>query len=264
VRELHQDGTFHLHVLLCFHRKLHLRSATALDVKGFHCNIGPARDVKACYNYMRKAPQLSFESGDKPSALEPKENSWRDLVELAGDRPRFWRAIRERHPRDYVLQRERLEQFLERESALLPRKDYGGGYAGTDWNVPAELTDWLFEDTDRPRSLVMVGGSRLGKTTWARTLGKHMYFNTMIDLAEWRDDAWYAIFDDFEFQFIPNKKCFFGAQQEFAITDKYRKKMTVRWGKPSIFLFNELPSELSSDWYQQNCVIVFINTALFL
>lgn len=91
---------------------------------------------------------------------------------------------------------------------------------------------------DRPRSLWLVGPSRIGKTEWARSLGPHIYWNGSIDLASFIDYAQYAIFDDFKWEYLPFKKQFFGAQKEFTMTDKYRKKRTVKWGKPSILIVN--------------------------
>ena len=57
-----------------------------------------------------------------------------------------------------------------------------------DENLPQPLIDW--RDTyirnpnppDRPKTLIMVGPSRLGKTQWARSLGNVCYWNNMIDL----------------------------------------------------------------------------------
>lgn len=114
---------------------------------------------------------------------------------------------------------------------------------------------------DRPRSLILESPSRFGKTEWARSLGPHMYFNHLFNLDDWRDDALYIIFDDFEWQFIPAKKCFLGAQKMFSISDKYRKKRTVKFGKPCIVLTNILP--VLTTWEAANTVTVRLNKQLF-
>lgn len=69
-----------------------------------------------------------------------------------------------------------------------------------------------------------------------------MYFNTYINLDRWNDNAKYIILDDFTIEvdkYLPSWKCFFGSQEEFTLTDKYRSKRTVKWGKPLIWLNNE-------------------------
>jgi len=87
---------------------------------------------------------------------------------------------------------------------------------------------------DRPRSLVLIGASRTGKTSWARSLGPHIYWAGFIDISRFDVSATYVIFDDFDFKFMPNKKQWLGCQKEFVITDKYRKKFSISWGKPCI------------------------------
>ena len=73
----------------------------------------------------------------------------------------------------------------------------------------------------------------------------------------------YAIFDDIQggFEFFHSYKGWLGAQKEFVITDKYRKKKTVKWGKPSIMLMNDDPggcAKADYDWLQGNCYIIHI------
>lgn len=99
---------------------------------------------------------------------------------------------------------------------------------------------FFFKLVDRPKSLILCSPTRFGKTVWARSLGKHMYFGGMFNLDDWDETAEYIVFDDFEWDYFKRwKKNFFGAQKCFVLTDKYRKKITVNWGKPCIYLCNE-------------------------
>lgn len=88
-----------------------------------------------------------------------------------------------------------------------------------------------------------------------------MYFNHLFNLSDWDANAKYIVFDDFGWEFLPAKKCFIGAQKEFTISDKYRKKKTVKFGKPCIILTNDLPS--LSEWEQANTVTVQLQNKLF-
>lgn len=88
-----------------------------------------------------------------------------------------------------------------------------------------------------------------------------MYFNHLFDISLWDAEADYVIFDDFGWDFIPAKKCFLGGQKEFTLTDKYRKKKTVRFGKPCIVLTNDTPR--MSEWEEVNCYVVALIKALF-
>ncbi|QGH72418.1 MAG: Rep protein [CRESS virus sp. ctpVY4] len=88
-----------------------------------------------------------------------------------------------------------------------------------------------------------------------------MYFNGMFNLDSWDIDAEYAVFDDWEdwTKFYLFKQ-FLGAQQEFDITDKYRRKTRVRWGKPCIVLSNDLPSFYGAHgaWCDANTILVVL------
>jgi len=113
----------------------------------------------------------------------------------------------------------------------------------------------------------LIGRSKLGKTRWARSLGRHTYWQGLTNLETFDKDSDYIIFDDIEFEYMPNKKQWWGAQLEFTVTDKYKKKMSIRWGKPLIFLCNpdEDPRTHPKwcQWYEDNTVVVEIENKLY-
>lgn len=63
---------------------------------------------------------------------------------------------------------------------------------------------------------------------------------------------------------MPNKKQWLGCQREFVITDKYRKKLSISWGKPCIYLCNDDQdprmhcSHLELAFFEENCIFVNI------
>lgn len=86
----------------------------------------------------------------------------------------------------------------------------------------------------------------------------------MIDLSTWDSEAEYLILDDIEWEYLPNKKPLLFCQKEFVLTDKYRKKKTVKWGKPSIYICNPDMNKyhtLSKD-FQDNIFYYEINDPL--
>lgn len=87
-----------------------------------------------------------------------------------------------------------------------------------------------------------------------------MYFNGLFNADKCDESADYAIFDDLVggFKFFPNYKAWLGCQHEFEVTDKYKKKKTMHWGKPSIMLMNESPFSHDMDhvWVMGNCDII--------
>jgi len=91
----------------------------------------------------------------------------------------------------------------------------------------------------------------------------------MSNLDVWDPQAEYIILDDIEWEYLPSKKPFFGAQREFTLTDKYRKKRKVLWGKPCIYLFNPdadpMPKLQGAErsWYEGNTVLIRLNGNLY-
>jgi hypothetical protein len=120
----------------------------------------------------------------------------------------------------------------------------------------------------RPHSIIAFGGSRLGKTDWARSLGPHVYFrgtfNLKTLLAIGAENVDYMIWDDVSWKDSAlkdeNYKNWMGGQDKFTVTDKYRGKVDVTWGKPAIFLSNRNPligiPDEDKRWLKSNCTII--------
>lgn len=123
---------------------------------------------------------------------------------------------------------------------------------------------------ERPKSLVLVGPSRIGKTQWARCLGAHAYVATTWDLAAFDSDFTYVVFDDVPWDnFKHYAKAFFGCQRDFSVSDKYRKKKRISGGVPCIYLVN--PEDYSEDmrlfvtgnWGKENIEVIYVYNKLY-
>lgn len=257
-QETHEDGGRHFHAVFSTDRKWRVRQATLFDVRGKHPNIVSPRDVPATIRYCSKEDQEPLTYGTIPTS----KKQWKD-VRSATSKDEAIELIREIAPRDWYNNRERIEYALNQDFKVqIPQ--FTPRY--TEFNICAAMQGWVDQRLigDRPKSLILYGDTRCGKTQWARSLGRHMYFNSMFNLSDWDPDAEYAIFDDWDdwsvfFQY----KCFLGAQEQFTLTDKYAKKRTVMWGKPCIVLSNDRPKFKDERWIQGNCVIVNVQAPLF-
>lgn len=129
---------------------------------------------------------------------------------------------------------------------------------------------------ERPKSLVLVGASRLGKTQWARSLGDHAYIANIWDLSAFDsipDTFWnagYVVFDDINWESIKHSaKSWFGAQRDFSVSDKYRKKKRIVGGVPTIFLCNpdaysgELSNFVEGEWGRENITVIMLECRLY-
>jgi len=136
------------------------------------------------------------------------------------------------------------------------------------WSLPRELIDWKsneFNKKDRPKCLVLVGPSRLGKTQWARSLGRHMYWRGCTNVTKWDVKASYLVFDDIEWKFIPQKKSLLTCMGAATVTDKYKGKKDIIVDKIAIVLLNEfdIDSIEESGYWKKNLCVVQVSEPLF-
>lgn len=126
----------------------------------------------------------------------------------------------------------------------------------------------------RPKSLVLVGPSKVGKTIWARSHGTHSYFGCLFNVVDYNDKCDYAVFDDIDAHYFPNYKGWLGAQSEFTFTGRYARNRTIRWSRPCIWCSNEDPRYLTTggrdpqplwdrDWLNENCIFVQVDSKLY-
>lgn len=267
-REQHSDGHPHLHAYCRLSLKCDIREPTQLDCGGFHGNYQPARKPDRALSYCEKDGD-TIEYGDRER--DETTLGYGDIIASATTASEFTDLIIQHRPRDAVTNLERIQYFANYYYGKSGHIPYEPAYSS--FITPTELDQWVDQaftaSIDRPVSLCLVGPSRLGKTEWARSLGTHMYFCGMINLDEWDDDAKYMVLDDFEWKFVPAKKQLIGAQKQIVLTDKYRKKKTVKWGKPVIYLcnpdqnpFNEM-TLFEKHWYRQNFNEITVVNKLF-
>lgn len=121
------------------------------------------------------------------------------------------------------------------------------------------------------KSLVLYGPSRTGKTTWARSLGKHAYWHGEKNLEKFLDmrdvDIDYLVIDDIGgLKYFPKYKMWLGHQDEIDDHDKWIKKTTINWGRPAIWCSNNDPRDEDAadvDWLNENCTFVYLGSKIF-
>lgn len=278
-REKHQDGEWHVHAAIKFCRKINVRSARVFDFNGRHPNFRSCRSFPAACRYCRKEAtgQDLLEVGvDDTGERRRTPNS---VYAEAISSPSFDEArdiVREGAPRDFILYGDRIDSRLRSLYAPtvapyvpeFPRESFV--------NVPERANEWANqylagEFQGRPKSLLLVGPSRLGKTEWARSLGAHIYCSGYYTLEAFEAGGNYVVMDDIPWKNFPNPKGILGCQKTITLTDKYRAKKTFdNWRKPCIVCWNGdmYPTEFADDqhlarWIDDNTVKVICTEKFF-
>ena len=269
-------GGHHIHVYLDTDETFIVNDPRFFDFSDVHPNIKGIRVTPhKAYEYTRKQGNIIWEEGiapEAPAAKKTHDEKWHIIME-AGNKEEFLKAAERLAPRDTVLHFHSLQSYADwkyrdnPDEYVSPKTDFNP----QKWNT---LADWVQQElhgelNDRRKSLIIWGPSRLGKTLWARSLGKHAYFPGLFMLEGFNaSEAEYAIFDDMldGLNSIPNWKFWMGSQREFVIGDKYMRKQRIAWGKPSIYIANTDPRENRSSediaWLEANCTFVKIDSHL--
>lgn len=115
----------------------------------------------------------------------------------ATNREEFFSKVKQVDPKNYVLHHKDLEYFADKHYAK-PQEVYSPSH--TDFiRVPQQMKDWVLQEMpnkDRPKTLVVWGPSRTGKTNWARSLGNHSYLGYTWNVKKVNEASDYIVIDD--------------------------------------------------------------------
>ncbi len=119
---------------------------------------------------------------------------------------------------------------------------------------------------------MLVGPSKTGKTQWARSLGRHMFFRENFNLDDWDPEASYIVIDDMQMDRVPGWKVLLGSMGDMVLYDRYRPKKHVSWGprKCCIILCNPGVDwrfsdlwKTESEWCNTNVEVIEVTQNLY-
>nr|AFJ54072.1 Rep [Tomato leaf curl Joydebpur virus]AFJ54080.1 Rep [Tomato leaf curl Joydebpur virus] len=281
-RELHENGEPHLHVLIQFEGKFKCQNNRFFDLVSptrsahFHPNIQGAKsssDVKA---YVEKDGDFidfgvfQIDGRSARGGQQSANDAYAEAIN-SGSKAAALNILREKAPKDYVLQFHNLNANLDR-IFTPPLEVYVSPFSSSSFDqVPDELDEWAAENVVsaaarplRPVSVVIEGDSRTGKTMWARSLGPHNYLCGHLDLSPkvYSNDAWYNVIDDVDPHYLKHFKEFMGAQRDWQSNTKYGKPVQIKGGIPAIFLCNPGPNSSYKEFLDEEKNSALKNWAL--
>lgn len=251
-----------------------INDSSFLDFCDTHPNILPVRTTPwKSHEYVLKDGNILFEEGTAPEAPNKSASDEWALIAEAPTADEFLNRAVKTKPRDSLLHFSSLQAYASWRYRKEP-DPYTSCELICHCEKYPQLTEWVQTYLHRPyrgrpKSLILFGATRLGKTLWARSLGKHAYFPGLFLLEDFNEEKVdFALFDDLVhgMHTLPNAKHWLGGQTEFVIGDKYMKKRRIRWGKPSIYISNpdprgECTTEMK-EWMKGNCICVEIKDQL--
>lgn len=133
-REQHQDGRYHLHVMLQYATPVNIRNATFYDIDGYHPNVQSARKPKDVLAYIRK-------DGNYIDNW-PTKRSYGEIIEEAKDFDSFMDMVRTNQPKDFILHQDKLEYYADK-FFKRPPSPYQELPDSQPWSLPDDIANWL-------------------------------------------------------------------------------------------------------------------------
>nr|QTT61773.1 replication-associated protein [Opuntia virus 2-DBG_56] len=297
-KELHEDGQPHLHVLIQFEGKVQITNNRLFDLVSptrsahFHPNIQGAKSSSDVKSYIDKDGdtlewgEFQIDGRSARGGCQKANESYAKALNASSIEEAL-QILKEEQPKDYFLQHHNIlsnaQKIFQR-----PPQPWNPPYPLSSFtNVPEEMQEWaddyfgrpLNQRPIRPKSIIIEGNSRTGKTCWARSLGKHNYLSGHLDFNAnvYSNEVEYNVIDDVAPTYLKMKhwKELIGAQRDWQSNCKYGKPVQIKGGIPAIILCN--PGEGSSfrdflekheneslkTWTLFNAVFVFLDSPLY-
>ncbi|AAF02098.1 AC1 replicase-associated protein [Pepper leaf curl virus] len=292
-RELHEDGTPHLHILIQFEGKFQCKNPRFFDLTSptrsahFHPNIQGAKSSTDVKEYIAKNGDVldhgvfQIDGRSARGGCQSANDAYAEALN-SGTKASALAILKEEAPKDYILQFHNLNSNLDKIFSLRIEMYISPFLVSFD-QVQRNLNEWVAANVVkparplRPISIVVEGDSRTGKTMWARSLGPHNYLCGHLDLSPkvYNNDPWYNVIDDVDPHYLKHFKEFMGAQRDWQSNTKYGKPVQIKGGIPTIFLCNPGPhssykefleeekNTALKNWALKNAIFVTIEGPLF-
>lgn len=244
-QENHEDGGWHIHVLLKFKGKLDRRGADIFDVfdgtNNHHPNIKP---VKRGLSNWEKAHEYVEKEDPCPLCNINKKLTWKEIGEKAATAEEFLQLIEANYPRDYYTNLQRYEYAAERKYGKCVNTIQEEWSPQYEHSTPEELQRWEENPNPFGKTLIIVGPAGCGKTTWAKANAPKptLFVRHLDSLARIRPEHRSIIFDDLDFKHYPV------STQKFLVDYENLSEVHIRYkvaripaGIPRIFTCNEYP-----------------------
>lgn len=239
-KEVGEKGTPHLQGYTVFKKTIRLSAVKKLFQTNRVALFARKGTHEQASDYCKKTEEYKEFGLVSEHAKKKTASAW-SLLHEATSYDDACSLLEQGSPRDWYIQGENIRSNLKRKFvAAFPA--YVPPFLS--FKVPQPLQAWVDSwQPSRTKCLFLIGASRLGKTTWSRSLIQpHTYWKMQIDITTFNPDSKLIIFDDIDWKLLSySAKGWLTQAGEFTATDKYHKKQIVNANFPAIYICNEWP-----------------------
>nr|AQT38106.1 replication-associated protein [Tomato leaf curl New Delhi virus] len=272
-RELHEDGSPHIHVLIQFEGKFQCKNNRFFDLVSpsrsahFHPNIQGAKSASDVKQYIGKDGDVlewgvfQIDGRSARGGQQTANDAYANAINT-GNKEDALKVLKELAPKDYVLQFHNLISNLDRIFHLDSEVYVSPIFISSVDRVPPELGRWASVNVVCALrgllgsiSIVIEGGVGTRKTMWACCLGTHhnllVWTSWILSPKVYSNEAWYNVIDDVDPHYLKHFKEFMGAQRDWQSNTKYGKPVMIKGGIPTIFLCNKGPNSSYKEYLDE-------------
>lgn len=191
-RELHKDGTYHLHAYVEFVKKQDFKNSRWADFDDHHPNdAGSVRNELAVTKYCTKDGNFisNFYKLDPYKLIYDEEKTYDEAIQL----------LKNDRPRDYTLYSDQIERTLKK--VKYSRDSPRGKYQLNQFTRPPLVLD---------RAVLLCGPAGIGKTQYALAhFTKPLVVRHLDDLKKYTPEYDGLVFDDMSFNHLPSDTIIF-------------------------------------------------------
>lgn len=262
--ENHQDGGTHYHCYLMYPHRRNVTNPRSWDIQNYHPNVQKINNLKKCLKYILK-------DNNYKSNFQVVKPTVGQIAESCADEEAFIKTAEEEYGTKFVSSFSNWIAFYNRKKKLKLVSEPIGDWSAFKINDLHLLCRILsvqghIKDGRRTKSIWLYGPSRTGKTSLARSIGRHVYMGNTWNVDLMTDDADYLVLDDIDFEkWGWQMKALLGCQKDVSFTGKYFRPRRFLFNIPCIVCSNTKPDFKTDDleWINLNVDFFEIKYSLY-
>lgn len=177
-----------------------------------------------------------------------------------------WDWIKTNHPEALHKSYNSIKNYIKDKYAAVKKEYETPEDVDCAWREVEAIEEWKRSiKSNRTKALILVGPSRIGKTSMVRSWGKHTFMRGTVNFKRWDDSAKFLIIDDIDWKYIPFKKVLLTQMGEATVTDKYQPKIDIDVTMPAIVLLNVFEGfEIEEEYWKANTTVVHVTEQLWV
>ena len=254
-QEYHANGVPHYHVVVRFSHQPSIRNARAAftlfrgteQVTNAIHLLTPAR-TQSMHSFLRSTQGYAVKDSTdrvigKYINYSLKRGAQYDEIINARNAIECEALMKEYMGKEWIIMNDRLRAFAASRDTQWKPLYAKPTFEPRPWVLPPAVQQWYSDNFERPvdgryTALILIGGSRLGKTEWAQSFGRPDVITSRWNIKKIQAGSSHLVINDVDIASFPYWREVLGCQVQFNATDKFVHTLSVNFNRPTIWTCN--------------------------